>query len=126
MGKLNAKRMSIQKIALITHKITWVRHHPLLCHYVFVDVATLKMARKSVKIQRKVQQNALGKVNRVKEIRRRGKEESVTSRKCEVKGGFCEVSLGRRGRSSYEEGGRGMIYATSAVPPAEELSFPGQ
>ena len=28
-----------------------------------VDVATLKMARKPVKMQRKVQQDALGKVN---------------------------------------------------------------
>ena len=33
------------------------------------------MARKPVKIQRKVQQDALGKVNRVKEIRRRGKDD---------------------------------------------------
>ena len=32
------------------------------------------MARKPVKIQRKVQQDALGKVNRVKEIRRRRKD----------------------------------------------------
>ena len=41
---------------------------------VVVDVTTLKMARKPVKIQRKVQQDALGKVNRVKEIRRREKD----------------------------------------------------
>ena len=39
-----------------------------------VDVTTLKMARKPVKIQMKVQQDALGKVNRVKEINRRGKD----------------------------------------------------
>ena len=39
-----------------------------------VDLITLKMARKPVKIQRKVQQDALGKVNRVKENRRRGKD----------------------------------------------------
>ena len=32
------------------------------------------MARKPVKIQRKIQQDALGKVSRVKEIRRRGKD----------------------------------------------------
>jgi len=38
---------------------------------VVVDVTTLKMARKTVKLQRKVQQDALGKVNRAKEIRRR-------------------------------------------------------
>ena len=38
---------------------------------VVVDVTTLKMARKPVKIQRKVQQDALGKVNRVNEIMRR-------------------------------------------------------
>ena len=38
---------------------------------VSVDVTTLKMARKPVKIQRKVQQDALGKVNRIKEISRR-------------------------------------------------------
>ena len=36
-----------------------------------VDVTTLKMARKPMKIQRKVQQDALGKVNRTKEISRR-------------------------------------------------------
>ena len=41
-------------------------------HMVVVDLATLKMARKPVKIQRKVQQEALGKVNRIKEISRRG------------------------------------------------------
>ena len=46
----------------ILHKIVVV---------VVVDVTTLKMARKPVKIQRKVQQDALGKVNRVKEIRKR-------------------------------------------------------
>ena len=39
-----------------------------------VDGTTIKMARKPVKIQRKVQQDALGKVNRVKEIRRRRKD----------------------------------------------------
>ena len=36
------------------------------------DVTTYKMARKPYK--RKIQQDALGKVNRVKEIRRRGKD----------------------------------------------------
>ena len=36
-----------------------------------VDVTTLKMAWKPIKIQRKVQQDALGKVNRLKEISRR-------------------------------------------------------
>ena len=35
-------------------------------------------------------------------------EESVTSCKCEVKGRVGEVSLGRKGRSIYGEGGRGM------------------
>ena len=39
-----------------------------------VDVTTLKMARKPVKLQKKIQQDAPGKVNRVKEIRRRGKD----------------------------------------------------
>ena len=38
------------------------------------DVTTLKMARKPVKLQRKGQQDALGKVKRVKEIRRREKD----------------------------------------------------
>ena len=38
---------------------------------VVVDVTTLKMARKPVKIRRNVQQDALGKVNRIKEIARR-------------------------------------------------------
>ena len=38
---------------------------------VVVDVNNLKNGRKPVKIQKKVQQDALGKVNRVKEIRRR-------------------------------------------------------
>ena len=33
---------------------------------VVVDITTLKMARKLVKIQRKVQQDALGKVNKIK------------------------------------------------------------
>ena len=42
---------------------------------VVVDVKTLRMARKPVKmIRRKVQQDALGKVNRLKEIRRREKD----------------------------------------------------
>ena len=40
-------------------------------HALVVDVTTLKMTRKPVKLQRKVQQDALGKVNRVKEINRR-------------------------------------------------------
>ena len=40
---------------------------------VVVDVTTLKMARKPVKIQRKIQQNALENLNRIKEIRRREK-----------------------------------------------------
>ena len=39
-----------------------------------VDVTTLKIARKPVKLQRKIQQDALGKVNRFKEIRRREKD----------------------------------------------------
>ena len=36
-----------------------------------VDVTTLKIARKPVSYRRKIQQDALGNVNRVKEIRRR-------------------------------------------------------
>ena len=40
----------------------------------WVDVRILKMARKPVKLQRKIQQDALGKVNRVKEIKRREKD----------------------------------------------------
>ena len=36
-----------------------------------VDVTTLKMARKPVKIHRKVQPDALGKVNRITKISRR-------------------------------------------------------
>ena len=39
-----------------------------------VDINNLKNGRKPVKLQRKVQQDAPGKVNRVKEIRRRGKD----------------------------------------------------
>ena len=34
-----------------------------------VDVTTLKLAKKPVKILRKVQQHALGKVNRIKKMR---------------------------------------------------------
>ena len=41
-----------------------------------VDVTTLKMARKPVKIQKKNQQDALGKVNREKEISRSEKDGS--------------------------------------------------
>ena len=41
---------------------------------VVVDVNNLKNGRKPVKLQRKVQQDALGKVNRVKEIRIRRKD----------------------------------------------------
>jgi len=37
---------------------------------VVVDVTTSKMARKPVKLQKKIQQDALAKVNRVKEIKR--------------------------------------------------------
>ena len=40
---------------------------------VVVDVNNLKNDRKPVKLQRKVQQDVLGKVNRVKEIRRKGR-----------------------------------------------------
>ena len=39
-----------------------------------VDINNLTNGRKPVKLQRKVQQDAPGKVNRVKEIRRRGKD----------------------------------------------------
>ena len=38
-----------------------------------VDATTLKMAMKPVKLQSKIQQDVVGKVNRRKEIRRRGK-----------------------------------------------------
>ena len=41
---------------------------------VVVDVRTIKMARKPVKLQRKIQQDAPGEVNRGKEIRRREKD----------------------------------------------------
>ena len=41
---------------------------------VVVDVNNVKSGRKSVKLQKKFQQDALGKVNRVKEIRRRRKD----------------------------------------------------
>ena len=37
-------------------------------------LTTLKNGRKPVKLQKEIQQDALGKVNRVKEIRRRGKD----------------------------------------------------
>ena len=76
---------------------------------VVVDVNNLKNGRKPVKLQRKVQQDALGKVNKVKEIRRRGEDGLKINRqqhyvrkkvsrasKCEVKARVCEVSLGRR------------------------------
>ena len=52
----------------------------LLYTYMYIcccyDVTTLKMAMKPVKLQnkRKIQQDALGKVNRVKEIRIREKD----------------------------------------------------
>ena len=39
-----------------------------LFQVVVVNVTTLKMAGKPVKIQRKVQQDALGEVNKIKEI----------------------------------------------------------
>ena len=45
---------------------------------VVVDGTTLKMAGKPV--QRKVQHDALGKVNRVTEIRRRGKDDLKINR----------------------------------------------
>ena len=48
--------------------VQWIKLH---AYQELVDVTTLKMARKPVKIQRKVQQDALGKVNRMKEISRR-------------------------------------------------------
>ena len=35
---------------------------------VLVDVTTLKISRKPVKLQKEVQQDALGKVNKIKEI----------------------------------------------------------
>ena len=58
-----------------------------------------------MEIQKKNPAVCAGEGYRVNEIRRRGKEESVTSRECEVKGRVCEVSLGQRGGSSYGEGG---------------------
>ena len=48
-----------------------VHVHP---RYWWSMLTTSKMARKPVKLQKKVQQDALGKVNRVKEIRRREKD----------------------------------------------------
>ena len=45
-----------------------------LCVVVVVDVNNLKNSRKPLQLQKKVQQDALGKVNRVKDIRRRGKD----------------------------------------------------
>ena len=69
------------------------------------------MARKPVKLQKEIQQDALGKVNIVKEIRRRGKDglkinqhhfvRKKVSRQCELKGRICEISLEQRGGSSY-------------------------
>ena len=47
---------------------------------VVVDVNNLKNGRKPVKLRRKVHQDALGKVNRVKEIRRRGKDDLKINR----------------------------------------------
>ena len=47
----------------------------LLLLFLFLfDVTTLKMAGSQWSYRRKVQQDALGKVNRLKEIRRRGKD----------------------------------------------------
>ena len=83
--------------------ITWanigVNHGCILFFHVrVIRVTTLKMAGSQWSYRRKVQQNALAKVDRVKEIRRRGKNSlkiTDTSRKCEVMGRVCEVSLGK-------------------------------
>ena len=90
----------------------------------------------------KIQQDALGKVIRVKDIKRREKDDlkitdnsimwgrtchGLTSWKCEVKGRVCEVSLGQRRGSSYGKGGRGMrrLRATSHIlgPPGIGFSL---
>ena len=39
-----------------------------------IDVTTIKMARKTVKLQKESPAGCVGKVNRVKEIRRREKD----------------------------------------------------
>ena len=53
-------------MAIFTYKMRSV-----LNRMVVVDAITLEMASKPVKIQKKVQQDALGKANRIKEISRR-------------------------------------------------------
>ena len=50
-------------------------------------------------------------------------QESVTSRKCEMKGRVCEICLGRRGGSSYGVGGRGMRSCCSTT--SQILGPPG-
>ena len=49
-------------------------------------------------------------------------KESVTSRKCEVKGRVCDISLGQRGGSSYGKGGRGMRSLRSSKFPNPKTS----
>ena len=50
--------------------------------------------------------------------------ESVTSRKCEVKGKVCEVSLGQRGGSSYAECGKGMRTKMICRPATSQILGP--
>ena len=93
------------------------------------------MARSQWSYRGKIQQDALGKVNRVKEIRRRRNDglkinrQQLFVRKKVLRavsvrwrgGRGWEVSLRRRGRSSYGEGGRGL---RSCCPTTSEYLGP--
>ena len=59
--------MMSKSVLRMTERLIVAEHFPVVVGF---DVTTLKMVRKPVKLQRKIQQDALGKVNRVKEIRR--------------------------------------------------------
>ena len=77
---------------------------------VVVDVTTLKMAGRPVKLQRKIQQDALGKVNRVKEISRRDKNGlKLTDNKHYVRKKECyrylRIKVNDNGRQVSNHGG---------------------
>ena len=75
------------------------------CHNLKVDVTILKLAKKPVKLQMRVQQDAPRKVNRIKEIRRRGKDGLKIGRCHNLKNGK-EASEATEGKSSRMRWGR--------------------
>ena len=105
-------RSSVILLLFLGHFVATTRML-LLCHNVKNVEEAMEWS-----YRRKIQQDTLGKVNRIKENRRREKDglkitdNSILWGRHEYKkwgeGRVCEVKLGHRRGSSYGEDGRGM------------------